>query len=490
MIKKVIILLTIFSMAFSLLFSEENGNSLNEEIKDEEVQTSQQAFIPAEVNVPPLSPDFYKPTIVSHFTAFGETFGSNLVLMAINRYIRKAPYAYISWESIKKNLTNPWVWDQDEFVVNHLGHPYQGSYYYIAGRSNNLPFWESALTTIAGSVTWELFAETETPSYNDLIVTTIGGISLGEMLHRLYFQAADLNKLFAFFVSPMDSINNTIWQGKVNRPYGEITSLSTKLLFGAIADKIFFKESEISGKPIYIPLYLGGNINIVYGNPYGLETKTPYQQFDLDVKFTAAKNYYNLSLFSDGMIWAFSPWEQDRLKTTMGISLHYDFLFSSAMNYSANSIGFTTKQHAILPHGWNIKWDLHLNYIMMSATDFYYLFNGIIDPETELENRIYDLGFGTGFKASFGVSQPLFGSLYLFYFLDWVKTIKTSLPQKGSNGSSLIGVGSISYEHSIYKTLSLGLEYSSYIKSAFYTDIEDTYEYNHFINLYLKTKFK
>ena len=486
--KKLILLFIVTIFTFS------NLPALSPETEEEtplteNITLNENITIPKDKTPAPDLQQMYKPTLGNHFTAFGETLGSNLVLMGINRFIRKAPYAYISWDSIHTNLTNPWVWDQDEFVVNHLGHPYQGSYYYIAGRSNNLEPWESALATITGSITWELFAETETPSYNDLIVTTIGGISLGEMLHRLYFPAADLNKFLGFIVSPMSTINNAIWQGKLNRPYGDITSLNTKLMFGAIIDKTFFKGTTAKTKDI-IPFYLGGDISIIYGEPYGLETKTPYSQFDLNIKFTGAKNYYNLSIFSDGMLWAFSPWEQDKLQTTMGIALHYDFLFSTGTNYSQNAIGFTTKQHVQLPHNWDIKWDLHLNGIIMSASDFYYLFNEIIDPETDLENRLYDLGYGAGMKTNFVVSHPGAGTLAIFYFLDWVKTIKNSLPKKGSLGSALIGVGSVSYEHKIYKSLSLGIEYSSYIKSAFYEDIESTFEYNQYLNLYLKNRFK
>ena len=434
--------------------------------------------------------EFYNPTIGQHFAAFGEALASNLVLMGVNRYIRKAPYAYISWDSMYKNLTNPWVWDQDGFAVNHIGHPYQGSYYYISGRSNNLPFWESALVGLLGSVTWELFAETETPSYNDLIVTTIAGLSVGEMLHRLYFEASDINKIFGFIISPMTGINNAFYNGKINRPNSNLTSLSSKLILGTVIDKITFTESNTKGPSDNIPLYLGGNVNIVYGNPYGLKTTTPYDQFDLDIKFAVSKDYYNLSIFSDGMLLAFSPWEQDKLKTTMGLSLHYDFLMSTTMNYSANALGFTIKQNAMLPHDWDIKWDLHLNALIMSANDFYLLFKDYQGQDLVEENRDYDLGTGVGFKTSFGVSHPLFGSLYLFYFLDYVKTITTSIPKFGSNGTALIGVGSISYEHSVYKDLSIGLEYSSYIKSAHYTHSPNLIKHNQYLNLYLKYVYK
>ena len=77
-----------------------------------------------------------------------------------------------------------WVWDLDDFAVNQVGHPYQGSNYYDAGRTNGLSFYESAAVAAFGSTTWEYFGETNHPSLNDFINTTLGGIALGEMLHR------------------------------------------------------------------------------------------------------------------------------------------------------------------------------------------------------------------------------------------------------------------------------------------------------------------
>lgn len=431
---------------------------------------------------------YYKPTIANRFTAFGEGLASNLVLMGVNRFIRKAPYSYISWDSMHTNLTNPWVWDQDEFHINHLGHPYQGSFYFTAARSNNLSFWESILYTMAGSALWEVFAEIETPSYNDLLVTTIGGASLGEMMHRIYFQVADLSKILAFVVSPMHGINDLIWSGRLNRPTESISELSTKILFGGMFNKTYYKNStaQLTEK---VPFYGGAEIDLIYGEPYALQTKTPFSQFDFNVRYTITKDYNNLSLFSNGFLWSFAPWEQDKLKTTMGISLHYDYLYTSGTNFSQNAIGFTTKQHVILPHNWDLKWDLHLNYIMMAATDYYYLFNKIIGPGTDLENRLYDLGYGAGIKTSLSLSNPKAGTLNLSYFLDWTKTINKSLPNNGSRGSSLIGIGSISYEHQVYKSFSIGAEYSSYMKNAFYKDAPGIFEYNQSLNIYLKNRF-
>ena len=93
--------------------------------------------------------------------------------------------ARITPASWRANLVQGWVWDLDDFTVNQVGHPYQGSQYFNAGRANGLSFWESAALTALGSSTWEYFGETNSPSLNDLVNTTLGGAALGEVLHRM-----------------------------------------------------------------------------------------------------------------------------------------------------------------------------------------------------------------------------------------------------------------------------------------------------------------
>ena len=94
------------------------------------------------------------------------------------------------WE----NMENGWVWDLDDFVVNQIGHPYQGSNYYNGGRANGLSFYESAAMAAFGSATWEFYGETNKASLNDFINTTLGGIAIGEVLHRVAWLMRDPTK--------------------------------------------------------------------------------------------------------------------------------------------------------------------------------------------------------------------------------------------------------------------------------------------------------
>ena len=84
-----------------------------------------------------------------------------------------------------------WVWDLDDFPVNQIGHPYQGNNYFTSGRANGLSFYESSAVAAFGSGTWEYFGETNLPSLNDFINTTLGGIALGEMFHRAAWLVRD-----------------------------------------------------------------------------------------------------------------------------------------------------------------------------------------------------------------------------------------------------------------------------------------------------------
>ena len=82
------------------------------------------------------------------------------------------------------NLKFPWQWDNNKFNNNQFAHPYHGSLYFNAGRANGYNFWESTPWAFGGSLMWELFGEVWAPSPNDLANTTLGGITLGEMLFR------------------------------------------------------------------------------------------------------------------------------------------------------------------------------------------------------------------------------------------------------------------------------------------------------------------
>ena len=84
-----------------------------------------------------------------------------------------------------------WVWDLDDFVVNQIGHPYQGNNYFNDRTRQRPELLGVGGVTAFGSGTWEYFGETNHASLNDFINTTLGGIALGEMFHRTAWLVRD-----------------------------------------------------------------------------------------------------------------------------------------------------------------------------------------------------------------------------------------------------------------------------------------------------------
>jgi hypothetical protein len=90
----------------------------------------------------------------------------------------------VTSRTVRRNLRSSWVVDRDPFLVNQLGHPYQGAMYHNFARSAGLSYWEGLAYTFVASAMWEIAGETTLPSRNDQVNTGIGGSFLGEALFR------------------------------------------------------------------------------------------------------------------------------------------------------------------------------------------------------------------------------------------------------------------------------------------------------------------
>ena len=415
-----------------------------------------------------------------------DTMGSNLFLLGVNRYIRQADYAMISPDSMYTNLTSDWVWDQDEFSVNQIGHPYQGSFYFISGRSNNLNFWESSLLTLGGSITWELLMETELPSKNDLIVTSLGGIALGEMFHRLYLEA-DANELPArWLLSPMDQLNGTLFPE--NR---KTTSKSSKIEQGYLAGGIVLADYELDVSRDYeaaennFSAYATGQI--IYGDPFYQKSATPFDHFEQRFNIALSDTFYSAAFFSDGSLFAYPLYDTMHSQGSIFLSLHYDFIFSSLVNFAANSIGLSFKTQHHLGNSWYLASKLHLNWILIGASEYLHLWYDAPD-DNGTERRNYDLGTGEGLKFSFEVSRRSIGSFLINYYYYGIHTIPESVPEYGSTGYSIIGILDLAFERQFRGDWYTGVSATSYHKHGIYDLADDTNDIISSVNFYVKHK--
>lgn len=83
----------------------------------------------------------------------------------------------------KENVKAGPVWDEDDWVLNWITHPYCGGIYYMTARSSGFSVLESfGYSTIMSTFFWEYGIEAfaEVPSIQDLIITPVVGSAVGE----------------------------------------------------------------------------------------------------------------------------------------------------------------------------------------------------------------------------------------------------------------------------------------------------------------------
>ena len=123
-----------------------------------------------------------------------------------------------SWDSWRKKLLTMEAvsLDANAFETNMAWHPFGGTLYYLVARGNGLGMGESLLYSASGSALWEYVAEyPEKISLNDLVLTPLTGLAIGEPLHALgvLFERGErtvAHRLLAAALSPFRAMHRAV----------------------------------------------------------------------------------------------------------------------------------------------------------------------------------------------------------------------------------------------------------------------------------------
>jgi len=93
----------------------------------------------------------------------------------------------ISWKHIEQTFTLPPQMEEDHWTFNYLVHPYMGSLTYLASRNRGGKPAPSLFFSTINSAMYEYFVASsiQRPSLNDMIITPLAGMLLGEGLFAI-----------------------------------------------------------------------------------------------------------------------------------------------------------------------------------------------------------------------------------------------------------------------------------------------------------------
>jgi len=205
--------------------------------------------------------------------------------------IRGQVTARVTPKSWWQNMEQGWVWDLDDFVVNQIGHPYQGNNYYNSGRANGLNFYESSAIAAFGSATWEYYGETNKPSLNDFINTTLGGIAFGETLHRAAWLIRDtgisgrgrtMREIGALVLDPVTGYNR-FRTGDAKRIVEKPADMVPSALSGFGSAGVLWRGTEHD--PFEAAGQAFAEVDLLYGDAQHGRSRTPYDAFGMSLRF-------------------------------------------------------------------------------------------------------------------------------------------------------------------------------------------------------------
>ena len=311
------------------------------EVRIEEPSITQAAAAPEKAVEEPRKRRF--------FAAAGELVLLEVVPWAFDRYVTKEDFAYISWSTIKENFKTGFHYDNDHFGTNQSAHPYHGGLFFTAGRSNGYNFWESSLFALAGSLMWECCMENTPPSINDLVNTTLGGMTRGEVSYRLSVVVLDntatgadrvWREILAAVINPVGAFNRLL-RGEMTKqgPNPEDRFPSG---FSFSADLGYREIKGAAAHPHQGML----QITALYGDPFKGDIKKPFDSFYLGADFNQPGGTLISRIEERGILKGWELTDQDaNSRHIFGVSQEYEYLNNEAQVFGAQifSVGLLSR---------------------------------------------------------------------------------------------------------------------------------------------------
>jgi hypothetical protein len=276
------------------------------------------------------------PVKKRYWQAAAEVTGINVGVQLFDRYAINSDFAQTTLRTLKRNFTDGMVWDNDFFITNLFAHPYHGNLYFNAARTNGLTFWESAPYALGGSLMWEFLGETEPPAINDVIATSMGGMAIGEMTHRLSRTILDdrdrgfnrfLREAAATIVNPIQGLHRIIsgdaWRVRSDHyRYHDFNKIPVDVSFSV--GWRYLADDGALFRGIHAP-YI--NLTLMYGTPVdGERHTTPYDFFDLEsnAAFGGGQPMVN-TLNIVGRLWSTPILDKKDMAGEFGIYQHFNY---------------------------------------------------------------------------------------------------------------------------------------------------------------------
>lgn len=394
--------------------------------------------------------------------AVGQTLLINVVVNRFDAWALGEPWARARPRTWWDNVRFGWEWDENNFAVNLFAHPYHGAMYFNAGRANGLDYWESATLAFLGSWTWEYFGEVNRPSLNDFFMTSVGGIALGEMFHRLGAsirnndaagRSRTLRELAALPLDPVGGVNRLLrGQWSLRGPNPPEHDLGTYLLRVHAGARV--AADSVADKGSTLPTVM---FDLRYGDPIRRSYSAPFDVFGLRVMVSSGGGLN--ALRSAGRLYGKDlNRPAARHRHVFAVNQRFDYISNPAHKIGGQSVEAGIYSLWQLGRGYGIRTQVFGAGVMLGAIDA---------PGAGFGERNYDFGPGGGLRLELALER-------------WGVTFVTVHGQtayvhavSGAAADHYVGFGGVELAVPLVGHLGLGVHATHFSRASQYSDRPD-----------------
>ena len=325
-----------------------------------------------------------------------------------NEYIHDSDYVQVSPRTWWRNLERGFEFDQNKFDTNNFYHPWNGALFYSTGRSTGLGFWESSSLAVAGSFLWECCGETLKMSANDVISTSLGGVAMGEMIHRLGSVILDnedkgvsrvLREASIFPFDIVRGFNRGLFRDQYRSPNPEEPLDWRPRRLGALVSlgaRRVGNEGELGGEGAKTAPFV--DLWVAYGSVFDNERRRPYDSFwmQTQINFTDDVDPAGLmTIRGDLLSKPFGP--AGARNGAIALVQHFDYVNQRTYEFAAQSFALGLSHRFVLSP--STRLELHADLLGTVLGSINSRLEFVEPPANEKDYRRWEYGPGLGARA-------------------------------------------------------------------------------------------
>ncbi len=376
--------------------------------------------------------------------------------------------AILSLDSWKHNMVKGMEWDHNNFTTNMFAHPYHGNVYFNSARAHGYNYWSSSFFAGLGSFMWEMYGEANRGAINDWIMTTMGGITMGEALHRSARMLRNneqsgvgrtMREFGAFLIDPVGGTSRAMRgeTSKIGKNPVDRFPTSGGIQITAGYRRVGGDRNDGNPSPDTVATpYV--DMVMIYGD-FMYDHDRPFDSFRISVQANFSDKVPIGRMAITGTLWGRTLKDEENVKHAFTFDQQFLYLENKAAETGGQFFGASLHSRFKLGSNWGIN---------THVQPLFALLTGINSEYEEFTGRPYDFGTGFGLQLDAVIAYkgyPVFRAMLLELY---------SATINGAKGNHNLLIPVLQARWKIAKSVGIGADVWSIRRNSHYDNFPDT----------------